>query len=457
MIRTIHLLTTLCTAVATFATATPAPPRATDRPNIILFLADDVGIETLQAYGGSSWKTPHLDRLARDGMRLDSCLATPMCATSRAMLLTGRHNFRNYRKWASIDPSATTVASELRKAGYATAMAGKWHLGCWEPDPSGKRGPARLGFDEYLSCRIDEESVKSRHAPGRGNPYWKTRLIHNNREQAALESQHSEQAFLDFSIDFLRKHRDRPFFLHHASLLAHRPFVRVASPAPEDFNQNGKLRHFGPMLTRLDEVVGALRAELERLGIANNTLFIFTSDNGTDRVAEASGLRSTWRGQAVRGGKYLVNELGTTVPCLVAWPGRIPPSSSSRAPADFTDFLPTLLEAAGAAPSPQRDGSSLVGILTGTTITRPKPAFTWGSLDGTNEVYPDPPGHRDAILHAARDERWRYLSDGRIFDIVADPRMREAVAPGASPEADAARSRLKTALDTLRASQPALW
>lgn len=457
MIGTIHLLRALCTGIAALALGAATSLHAADRPNIIVFLADDLGFETLAAYGGSSWPTPHLDRMARDGMRLDSCLATPMCATSRAMLLTGRHNFRNYRKWATIDPSVTTVASELRKVGYATAMAGKWHLGCWDPGPSGKCGPARLGFDEYLSCRIDEESVKSRKTPGLGNAYWKTRFIRNGSTQAPSESLHSEQAFLDFSIDFMRRHRDRPFFLHHASLLTHRPFVRVTSPQPEDFNQDGKLAHFGPMLTRLDEVVGALRAELDRLGIANNTLFVFTSDNGTDRVAEASGLRSIWRGQTVRGGKYLVNELGTTVPCLAVWPRRIAPSSSSRAPVDFTDFLPTLLEAAGAAPPPQGDGSSFLGILTATTTTRPKPAFTWGTLDGTNQAYHDPPGHRDAILHAARDERWRYLSDGRIFDIIADPRMRRAIAPGASADADAARSRLKAALDTLRASRPALW
>lgn len=457
MTRTTRLLRALCTGIAALAFGAPTSLDAADRPNIIVFLADDVGFETLAAYGGSSWPTPHLDRMAKDGMRLDSCLATPMCATSRAMLLTGRHNFRNYRKWATIDPSNPTVAEELRKAGYATGMAGKWHLGCWEPDATGKRGPARLGFDEYLSCRIDEESVKSRQTPGRGNAYWNTRLIRNDREQAASESLHSEQAFLDFSIGFMRRHRDRPFFLHHASLLAHRPFVRVAAPQAEDFNQDGKLRHFGPMLTRLDEVVGALRTELERLGIAKNTLFIFTSDNGTDRVAEASGLRSNWRGKTVRGGKYLVNELGTTVPCLAVWPGRIAPSSSSRAPVDFTDFMPTLLEAAGAANPPQGDGMSFLNVLTGTTTTRTKPAFTWGTLDGTNRVYHDPPGHRGAILHAARDERWRYLSDGRIFDIAADPLMRQAIQPGTSPEADAARSRLKTSLDGLLASQPALW
>lgn len=433
----------------------PAP--AVGKPNIIVFLADDLGFETLPAYGGSSYQTPHLDRLAEDGMRFDSCIATPMCATSRAMLLTGKHNFRNYRRWAHLDPAEPTIATLLHAAGYTTGMAGKWHLGNWEPDEQGRRGPARFGFDHYLSCMVDRENIKSRDVPGSGNAYWKTSLVRNNRDEEPLSNIHSEQAYLDFTRAFLRENRDRPFFFHYASYLAHRPFVRVAEPGPDDFNEHGNIKNFPAMITRLDAIVGALRAELDALGIGDNTLFVFTSDNGTDNVREASSLRSAWRGKKIRGGKYHVSETGTTVPCFMLWPGKTAPSSSTRTAVDFTDFLPTFLDVAGAGIPAGLDGQSLLPVLTGEQATRGRPAFTWGTLDGSNRVYHDPPRHRDCILHAARDERWRYLSDGRLYDVAADPLMRQPVDAGISPEADAARTRLRNALEKLRDSPSILW
>lgn len=374
--------------LAAAAAAAPAPAR----PNIVLVLADDVGFETLACYGGTSWPTPHLDRLAADGTRFDSCLATPMCAPSRAMLLTGRCGFRNYARWAHLDPGEETLATRLRAAGYATGMAGKWHLGNWEPDAHGRRGPGRF------------------------------------------------------------------VFFHYASNLVHRPLVAVAGPTAADLGEHGRARHFPAMLAKFDEVVGRLRRGLEDLGLAGNTLFLLASDNGTDNVWEARALRSQWRGRTVRGGKYLVNELGTTVPFLACWPGSIPAGAHTRCPVDFTDFLPTLLELAGAPAAADTDGASFLPILLGRADPLPRRrAWTWGTLDGTNHVYHDPPGNRGRILHALRDERWRYLSDGRLFDVAADPLMREPVAPGASAGADAARARLRAELERLLASQPRLW
>lgn len=431
---------------------------ATGRPpNVILFVADDLGFETLGCYGGTSHATPHLDRLAADGMRFDTCIATPMCTTSRAMLLSGRYNWRNYDTWAHLDPAEVTIATRLREAGYVTGMAGKWHLGNWEPDASGRRGPGRMGFDHYLSCIVDQENIKSRKSPGAGNAYWNTALIRNDRLEAPLAGVHSEEAYLDFTRDFFRTHRGRPFFFHYASYLAHRPFVKITNPAPADFNEHGRAENFPAMITRLDAIVGELRAELVALGLAADTLFLFTSDNGTDNVREAAGLHSQWRGRNVRGGKYHADELGTAVPLLAAWPGIVKPGSIARTPVDFTDFLPTLLELAGKSPAPG-DGISFLPWLRGTPHPSPRRfAFTWGTLDGSNRVYHDPVRHRAHILYAARDERWRYFSDGRLFDVAADPLMREPVPAGASPEADLARARMKEALDLHRSTRPARW
>lgn len=437
------------------------PAIAGGRPNVVLFLADDLGFETLSCYGGESYATPQIDRLAASGMRFESCLATPMCATSRAMLLSGRHNFRNYRQWAHLDPAEATIATHLRKAGYVTGMAGKWHLGNWEPDAEGRRGPARMGFDHYLSCKIDAESTKARKAAGKGNGFWKTALIRDNAGQPPLADQLSEDACLEFALGFFRANRDRPFFFHYASFLAHRPFVRMTAPTPADFNEHGRTANFPAMVAHLDAVVGKLRMELERLGLAENTLFLFTADNGTDNVREAAALRSTWRGQPLRGGKYRVDETGTTVPFIACWPGKIQAGSTTRTPVDFTDFLPTLTALAGLPRPADIDGESMLPVLTANPAVlnqaRSKPAFTWGTLDGSNTAYHQPAANRDRILHAVRDDRWRYLSDGRIFDVTADPLMRQPIPEGTSLEADAARTRMKAALEQLRSTEPRLW
>lgn len=436
----------------------PIACAADRKPNIVLFVADDVGFETLRCYGGESYATPQIDRLASSGMRFGSCLATPMCTTSRAMLLSGRHNFRNYLQWAHLDAAEPTIATHLRQAGYVTGMAGKWHLGNWEQTPDGRRGPARMGFDHYLSCMIDEESAKARSSPGAGNGYWKTVLIRDNQPQAPLVDVPSEDAYLEFSREFFRANRDRSFFFHYASLLAHRPFTRIANPGPEDFNEHGRTGNFPGMLSRLDTIVGEVRAELEALGLTDNTLFLFTSDNGTDNVREAAALRSIWRGKSLRGGKYMANELGTTVPFIACWPGKIKPASTTRTPVDFTDVLPTLLECAGLPRPAAADGLSILPVLTSEPeLRRTKPAFTWGTLDGSNAVYHNPVARRSGILHVARDESWRYFSDGRIFDVAGDPLMREPIQPGVSVVADEARARLRSALEELLSSQPRRW
>jgi arylsulfatase A-like enzyme len=188
------------------------------------------------------------------------------------------------------------------------------------------------------------------------------------------------------------------------------------------------------------------------------TLFILTSDNGTDNVWEAGKIRSTWRGKSVPGGKYHANETGTTVPLIAWWPGQVAAGSTTRAPLDFTDFLPTFVNLAGGAPCAVTDGRNFRDILLGS----PPPdarryAYTWGTLDGSNTAYHDPKQQRNQILQELRDERWRYLSDGRIFDILRDPLMEAPVDPSSSPEAEKARQILKTELDRLLKSKPRLW
>jgi len=427
-------------------------------PNFVVILADDIGFECVGAYGSEAGLTPRLDQLAAIGMRFDSCLATPMCTTSRAMWLSGKYNFRHYVRWAHLDAVETTVADLLRAGGYVTGMAGKWHLGNWNPDADDHRGPARMGFDHYLSEITGESSPDPAVFGSPGNRFWNTRLIEDGRVRDLPPDRFSEDELADHALAFFRAHRDRPFFYHFASNLAHRPMVATADPTPADRNEHGKARHFPTMVRKFDEITGRLYDEIESLGLAGNTVFLITSDNGTDNVWEAKSIRTRWRGQEVPGGKYYVNETGTTVPLIVIAPERIAPGRTTRAPVDFTDFLPTLLDFAGIELPETIDGISFRPLLeTPDAIPGRETAFSWGAMDGRNLVFHNPLARRHEIIHAARDARWRYLSDDRLFDVEADPLMTEPVAIGSCPDAAAARLRLKAALDSHLASKPRLW
>ena len=427
-------------------------------PNLVLILADDIGFECVGAYGGEDGLTPRIDRLAAAGMRFDSCLATPMCTTSRAMLFSGKYNFRNYSRWAHLDPAEAVLAEKLRSGGYVTGMSGKWHLGNWEQDSKGRRGPARMGFDHYLSEITGESSPDRAAFDSPGNRFWSTRLLEDGTPRDLPPKRFSEDELAAHAIAFFRTHRDRPFFYHYASNLAHRPMVATSEPTAADRREHGKARHFAAMVRKFDEITGRLVDEIESLGLARETVILITSDNGTDNVWEAKSIRNQWRGQEVPGGKYLVNEAGTAVLFIVFAPGRVSPGRSSRAPIDLSDFVPTLLDLAGLAEPEGLDGIGFRALLENpAALPKREVAFTWGAMDGRNVVFHQPVAHRHNILHAARDSRWRYLSDGRLFDVESDPLMRLPVATGDSPEAEAARNRLHQALQTHLASKPRLW
>jgi arylsulfatase A len=438
--------------------AVAAMSAAARPPNFVVVLADDIGFECLGTYGGETGLTPRIDRLAAAGIRFDSCLATPMCTTSRAMFLSGKYNFRNYSRWAHLAPEEKILADYLQAGGYATGMAGKWHLGNWNEGRDHRRGPARMGFQFYLSEITGESSPDQTAFDSPGNRFWNTRLIEDGRVRDLPPGRFSEDELADHALAFFRAHRDRPFFYHFASNLAHRPMVATADPNPADRKEHGKACHFPAMVRKFDEITGRLYDEIETLGLAKHTVFLITSDNGTDNVWEAKSIRSRWRGHEVPGGKYHVNETGTAVPMVVVAPGRVAPGRVTRAPIDFTDFLPTLLDLAGLALPEEIDGISFVPLLENPdAVPSREVAFTWGAMDGRNVVFHNPVAHRADLIHAARDSRWRYLSDGSLYDVERDPLMAAPVPPGASPEAAAARLRLKAALDSHLASKPRLW
>lgn len=443
---------------------TAQPGLVATLPNIVLILADDFGRELLAGYGGQSdYHTPNLDRMAKAGMQFNTCYSTPMCVPSRVELLTGRYGFRNYTAWESIDRSQKTFPQLLKAAGYRTAMAGKWHPhGQWELDPT---PPVHAGFDEY--CSYDSVAMGEQAKAGEGNRFWGGTIIRNGNEEQL--DRYGPDVYSDFLVDFIKENKAGPFLAYYAMTTMHRPFQptpdhpdapRSGQPPPKNWmGSRGGTENFVPMLHYADKMVGKLILTIDELGLSENTLIIFTADNGTDNHAEAKTIRSRFLDQWVQGGKYYPTELGVNVPLMVQWPGQVKAGTTCNSIVDFTDVFPTLCDLAGVAlPGDYPlDGGSLVPFLHGESFSHKEYTFTWGNYENNSSKYKDPANNTDKLLDVIRGPQYKLYSDGRLFDIQKDPLERNQIEMGATPEADQARQELKASLLYLRKTQPRIW
>lgn len=365
------------------------PPR-----NIILIMADDLGRECIGAHGGQSYATPHLDKLAATGARFDYCFAQPLCTPTRVELMTGLYNVRNYVHFGLLDPEQTTFGHVFRKAGFATCIVGKWQL------QGGFDGPAHFGFDDYCLWQLTRR-------PGR---YATPGLEIAGREIDYSADKYGPDIVNDYAMQFIERHKDRPFFLYYPMMLTHDPYDPTPDSADwggkkkakKDKDDEGKNPHFADMVTYMDKLVGKLVARLDALGLRENTLIIFTGDNGTGR-----GTRSQFRDRVVIGGKASPTDSGMRVPLIVNGPG-VAAGRVSRDLVDMTDFLPTICEAAGVPiPSGMKlDGRSFWPQARGET-GHPRPwIYCWYSRDGVSNV-----------AEFARTHDYKLYRDGRFFDV----------------------------------------
>ena len=317
---------------------------------MVIFLTDDQGYGDLGYHGNPDLKTPQLDAFAREAVELTRFHVSPVCAPTRASLMTGRYNFRGgvadvFGAACKLDPTEVTMAETLKEAGYATGMFGKWHLG---DDP--ENSPNAQGFEEALTFK----------GPAmRANQYFNPELFHNGIKEAYKG--YCLDIFTDAAITFISKNRNKPFFLYLPSNLIHTPMV-------VDPNLAESYVAFGPstskiygMMTSVDNNFGRLRNALKTAGLEDNTLLIFTSDNGP-----CSGSVPTNRFMAgLHGLKGTVYENGIRVPCFARWPvGFNSPGKMGRLTAHI-DWMPTILEACE-IPQPSKikfDGASILSLL----------------------------------------------------------------------------------------------
>lgn len=387
MKTTLTFIITVFIAVTILAPTKPGEAFVTRRPNIVLIVADDLGSAELGSYGQKKIRTPHLDQMAAEGMRFTQFYAgSPVCAPSRYVLMTGKHGGHAYiRDNREVNPegqfpipaATLTIAEVLKSQGYTTGAFGKWGLGF-----VGSEGdPNRQGFDQFFgyNCQREAHNFYPDHL-------WRNdqKVILEGNSRGLTGRQYSHDLIETEALRFIRENRERPFFLYVPFTIPH-----LALQVPDDSlaeyegkwddppydGKNGYLPHphpraaYAAMVTRMDRSVGRLLGTIRELGLDQETIVIFTSDNGPtyDRLGGSDSAFFESAG-ILRGLKGSVYEGGIRVPLIVRWPARgagVAPGTISDLPAAFYDILPTLADLAGDSSRLATDGISLVPTLTG--------------------------------------------------------------------------------------------
>ena len=328
-------------------------------PNVVVIFIDDMGYGDIGPYGATKQRTPHLDRMAKEGMKLTSFYAAPVCSVSRAQMMTGCYGARVsvpgvYFPGQSVglNPAEVTVAERLKEKGYATQIIGKWHLGD-QPEFL----PTRQGFDHYFGIPYSNDMLKK-------SATTQVPVVPLLRDEKIVELMDGEgqsrlvEMYTKEAVDFIGRHKDKPFYLYLAHNAVHTPIHPGLAFAGR--SQNGR---YGDWVEEVDWSVGQVLEALRKQGLAQDTLVVFTSDNGPWLVKGSDG------GSAgpLRGGKGSTWEGGMREPTLAWWPGHVPADSVNDAVAGTIDLLPTFVALAGGVvpTSPVIDGRDITPILLG--------------------------------------------------------------------------------------------
>ncbi len=419
------------------------------RPNIVFIMVDDLGKEWISCYGAEGIQTPNLDALAQGGMRFENAWCMPQCTPTRVTLLTGqypyRHGWTNHfdvPRWGSgghFDPSRNaSFARVLRKAGYATAIAGKWQIDDFRVEP---RALDAAGFDEWCMWTGGEGGNQASN-----KRYWDP-YIHIADKSRTHEGKFGPDIYCDFLIDFMRRHRDKPMLLYFSMCLTHGPLVHT----PDEPNAKSKLERHRAMVRYTDKLVGRLVTALDQMKLRDKTIIFFTTDNGT-----GGGVTGRRLGRKVRGAKTRMAEAGTAMPFIVNGPGLVPAGVVTDALTDFTDILPTFAELAATRPNQKFvvDGRSIAPLILGKTADSPRDWIL--SMGGKKASFRD--NHvvpaQDYDDRVIRDKRWKLWvgTDRRpekLFDIKNDPWEEKNLLGSDNPEARAAVTRLMAVIKTM--------
>jgi arylsulfatase A len=374
-----------------------------NRPNVVLILADDLGYECISANGGTSYQTRCIDKLASQGVRFENCHAQALCTPSRVQIMTGQYNVRNYSSFGNLDRSQISFGNLFKNAGYKTVVAGKWQLGK-END-----SPRHFGFDE--SC-LWQQSLPRKDTAGHDTRFSNPVLQLNGEVKHFKNGEYGPDIVSNYICDFMERNRSQPFFVYYPMILAHCPFV--PTPKSEDWDAlsmgsreyKGEPRYFPDMVFYMDMLVGKIVSKVDELGLSENTLIIFTGDNGTDQP-----IISMFKGKEYPGGKGRTTDNGTHVPLIVRWEGTVLQGKECFDMIDFSDFLPTICDAANLE-IPQEipiDGISFLPQLLGKKGKSRKWIYCWYA-----------PRKLDELKEFARNTAYKLYSTGEFYSIKDD-------------------------------------
>jgi len=403
LLHAFRLVVCLCLVVIGLSPLQSAEKR---KPNFVVIMVDDMGYEGVSCFGNPYFKTPEIDRLAREGMRLtDFHSSGTVCSPTRAGLLTGRYQQRagieavihpyadhpEHRK--GLKKRENTFAELLTKAGYATGIIGKWHQGY--PHNSKDYHPQNHGFDEFIGYHSGNIDFISHVGDHEKHDWW-----HGRKE--THEQGYATDLINQYSVNFIDRNQDKPFCLYVAHLAIHNP-VQVRNDPIRRTEENGwtrwkpageaeRIEKYKGMTLPIDEGVGMIREKLEKLGIADNTLVLFFSDNGAARDFPSGSPK-------LRGNKGSVYEGGHKVPFIGWWPGMIQPGTENNAPTITLDVMPTLLSLAGVKVPKARplDGVDLSGLLLRGEAPEARPLY-WASM-----------GNNGSRSEAMREGPWKLV------------------------------------------------
>ena len=387
----------------------------TKKPNIIYILADDLGIDGLSCYGADLYKTPVIDKLAKEGIRYTNAYTAPLCGPSRALILTGRYAFRtgavNQDMTGEMSPAVETMMPKiLKQAGYTSAMIGKWG--------QLPLGPAEFGFDDYLRFFGSGVYISTDEK--------KQKYVLNGQESILKDKEYMPDLMHTHVEEFLSKHTKDPFYLYYSLVHVHGEIIATpdTKPGTTEFKDL-----YTDNINYMDKLVGKLLRTLDSLKLRDNTLIVFMGDNGTAGQAAAIG---TVNGKKIIGKKGTMQEGGSLVPLIANWPSTIKKGSVSKDLIDATDLIPTFAEIAG-APLPTNnilDGKSFAYQLKG---GKGSPR-DWIFTELGNDWY-------------VRSANWKLNRAGQLFDMRNAPFEEKEVAIDDSNKAE--KDKLQNVLDSL--------
>mgnify|MGYP006282573035 CR=1 FL=1 len=414
------------------------------KPNILFIMLDDLGKEWVDVYGAEGVELPNVTQLAETGMQFKNAYSMPQCTPSRVALMTGQYPFRNgwinhwdVPRWGAgchFDwRTNPCVGRIMKKAGYKTAAAGKWQVNDFRVHPDAM---TKHGFDDYCMWT----GYETGNDPS-ANRYWDP-YIHTKEGSRTYEGQFGEDVFSDFLIDFMHEHQDEPMFLYYPMCLPHTPFTTT----PLEPEAEGKYGRHKAMVRYIDHILGKMIDALDELGLREDTIVIWTTDNGT-----TGQLTNQLNGRDVQGGKARTTENGICAPFIVNCPGRVPGGVVSDALVDFSDMLLTFADMADAELPTEYgfDGTSVADVFLGEAEDSDRECIL--AMGGQNNAKVSDLGvenewrFRDRVV---RDKQYKlYINTDReperLVDIINDPDEEIDIIDSEDPEVQAALDKLK--------------